>query len=169
MQQGKFREDLYFRLCADMVTTPSLREQLAQVPDDLPNLVRFVAGRILPDNIEDAENLASDAMEWTEGNLLDYAWPGNIRELEQCARNIMVRNTYRPPEFVRRKTTSAQQAFGEAVVSAKLTLDQLLRQYVTLVYAQTGSYAAAASRLRVDYRTVRRQIDRDLAGRYRGR
>ncbi len=55
------------------------------------------------------------------------------------------------------------------MVSGKLTLDQLLRQYVTLVYAQTGSYAAAASQLLVDYRTVRRQIDRDLLRRYRDR
>ena len=170
MRQGRFREDIYFRLCADMVTTPSLREQLAEAPDDLINLVRFVSRRILSDNVEEAEGLASDAVKWIQKNLgLDYAWPGNIRELEQCVRNLMIRNTYRPPGLVTREATNARQALAEAVVSGSLTSDQLLRHYYTLVYAQTGSYEAAATKLQVEWRTVRKKVDVDLLGKYRNR
>ena len=43
---GRFRADLYYRLCADVIATPTLREQLAESPQDLPHLVRIVAGRV---------------------------------------------------------------------------------------------------------------------------
>jgi DNA-binding NtrC family response regulator len=166
IRQGRFREDLYYRLCADMVMTPSLRGQLTEAPDDLLNLVRFVTGRMLSDNIEEADKLASDVVEWIEKNLgLDYAWPGNIRELEQCVRNILIRGTYRP--LVRQETSSPLGAFAEDVMSGTLTSDQLLRRYYSLVYSQAGSYQAAASRLQVNWRTLRKKVDSGLAKSYR--
>ena len=95
MHAGRFREDLYYRLCSDLITTTPLREQLADAPEDLHNLVLFTAQRIAGD---DAEELAREVEAWIEGNLgRDYAWPGNIRELEQCVRNCLVRGEYHPP------------------------------------------------------------------------
>ena len=49
MAAGRFREDLYYRLCADMIQTPSLREQIADCPDDLNCLAEFIARRVLTD------------------------------------------------------------------------------------------------------------------------
>ena len=43
MRTGRFREDLYYRLCSDLITTTPLREQLADAPEDLHNLVLFAA------------------------------------------------------------------------------------------------------------------------------
>ena len=40
MREGRFREDLYYRLCADVIRTPSLAEQLAEAPEELAPLVR---------------------------------------------------------------------------------------------------------------------------------
>ena len=42
-------EDLYYRLCADMIHTPTLREQIADRPDDLQYLAEFFARRVLTD------------------------------------------------------------------------------------------------------------------------
>ncbi len=42
---GRFREDLYYRLCADMIETPSLADQLRDSPGELSSLLRFVAPR----------------------------------------------------------------------------------------------------------------------------
>ena len=42
MQSGRFREDLYYRLCADRIQTPTLREQLADRPEDLIELTRHI-------------------------------------------------------------------------------------------------------------------------------
>jgi len=87
------------------------------------NLVRFVAGRILPDDIEEAEKLGSDAMQWIEGNLLDYAWPGNVREFEQCVRKIMIRNTCRPPECVTRKRYRVHRSSTHCAVDQTTTVN----------------------------------------------
>ena len=96
MKAGRFREDLYYRLCSDLIVTPSLREQLADSPEELRNLVLFIAKRIA--GPEEAEALAGEVELWIEGNLGgDYPWPGNVRELEQCVRNILIRNEYRAP------------------------------------------------------------------------
>ena len=47
MHAGRFRHDLYYRLCADQIVTPSLAEQLADRPEDLTEMVRFIAGKVL--------------------------------------------------------------------------------------------------------------------------
>ena len=46
MRAGRFREDLYYRLCSDLIVTPSLRDQLRDAPEELRNLVLFVSERV---------------------------------------------------------------------------------------------------------------------------
>src|SRR5207244_4143346 len=87
MRAGRFREDFYYRLCADRITTPSLREQLADAPDDLHDMLRFIARKEIGE--AEAESLAAEVGDWIRQNLgRDYPWPGNFRELEQCVRNV---------------------------------------------------------------------------------
>ncbi|HET8797674.1 MAG TPA: sigma-54 factor interaction domain-containing protein, partial [Thermoanaerobaculia bacterium] len=93
IRNGRFREDFYYRLCADTIATPSLREQLAE-PGELHHLVRFVSARVAGES--EAEALAGEAeraIAVSPG--AGYAWPGNFRELEQCVRSIMLRGEYR--------------------------------------------------------------------------
>jgi transcriptional regulator with PAS, ATPase and Fis domain len=92
----------------------------------------------------------------------DYAWPGNFRELEQCVRNILIRQDYRPP--VNNEENAEQRAvdFSSRLLACKLSSDDLLRHYYTLVYKNTGSYKAAAEVLEVDWRTVRDKVDPGL-------
>ncbi len=159
--QGGFRTDFYYRLCSDIITTPSLREQLADNSDDLYNLVLFIAKRIVAD---EAEPLAGEVTAWIEKHLgRHYPWPGNIRELEQCVRNVLIRQTYQPAHTA--PAAEAGAAAGpllEAMGEVGLTADELLRQYCTIVYAKEGSYERAARRLSLDRRTVRSKIDREL-------
>lgn len=94
MAEGKFREDLYYRLSVFPVQVPPLRERL----EDVPLLVwRFVEeySRSFGKNIEsiDADSLAA---------LQDYSWPGNIRELRNVVERAMIvatgpRLTISPP------------------------------------------------------------------------
>ncbi len=89
----------------------------------------------------------------------DYEWPGNIRELEQCVRSILIRKEYQP---LRPRTLSVHEDFTRTMVSGTLTADDLLRRYCTIVYSQTGSYEETARRLQLDRRTVKSKIDPQL-------
>jgi hypothetical protein len=96
MDAGRFRPDFYYRLCADRIETPGLREQLADSPEELGRLLAVLAGRIAGD--AEGPALAVEAERWIAQQLGDvYEWPGNVRELEQCVRNVLVRGAYVPP------------------------------------------------------------------------
>src|SRR5206468_1890299 len=88
MQAGRFRPDLYYRLCSNVIETPSLAAQLREAPDELANLVLYLARGIAGE--AEAPALAKETEAWIAGHLgPDYSWPGNVRELEQCVRNVM--------------------------------------------------------------------------------
>ena len=164
MQAGRFRQDLYYRLCSDLIVTPSLREQIEGFPEQLHNLLLFITRRVAgPD---EAESLAAEVADWIREHLdPDYAWPGNVRELEQCVRNIMIRRAYKPFPA---QTSKPREAFLDAVQAGRLTADDLLRHYCTLVYAETGSYLETSRRLNLDRRTVKDRVDRDFLAALRG-
>jgi transcriptional regulator with PAS, ATPase and Fis domain len=154
IRQGTFREDLYYRLCADVITTPTLAEHLREDPATLSDLVRFITKRIAP---EEHVQLTQQIQLWIDQNLPPgYHWPGNIRELEQCARNIMIRNHYQPALPVSESTpVDAAEQLARQIHRLELTADELLTQYARIAYAKTGSYKDAAQRLGLDRRTLR--------------
>lgn len=160
---GRFREDLYYRLCSDMISTPSLREQLADDPGEIVHLIRHIARQFSP---EEAEALSREVLGWIHEHLGDdYGWPGNFRELEQCVRNVLIRGEYRP---LRRQSPGVREEMAREFVEGRLSAEEQLRRYCTMVYAQTGSYVATAERLGIDRRTVKGRIDEGLLGRLGG-
>lgn len=164
MGEGRFREDLYYRLCSDLIRTPSLRQQIQESPAVLRDLVLFLARRVAGD---DAPELAAQTMDWLKANLpTDYPWPGNYRELEQCVRNVMVRRHYEPA--LTAAGDHADDLFAGARACA-ISADALLVRYCTLAYARLGTYEAAAARLGLDRRTVKAKVDAALLERLRPR
>jgi transcriptional regulator with AAA-type ATPase domain len=169
MESGHFRRDLYYRLCSDMILTPSLAEQVRHSPDELRNLVLFIARRLIEDG---AEALAGEVVAWIGKYLgLDYGWPGNVRELEQCVCNVMIRREYRPQPSASgaARDVDPLMPWVRSMCSGELTAEEALRKYCTLVYARTGSYEAAARRLGLDRRTVKAKIDTELLGALRAK
>ena len=154
MAEGRFRDDFYYRICSDLIRTPSLREQLAESPDDLRSMIFFITRRISED---EAEALADEVDAWICKHLgRDYPWPGNFRELEQCTRNVLIRHEYRPPDVAARG--AAEQLAGD-IGSGALTADELLRRYCTLIYSHTRNLEETARRLKLDRRTVKSKVD----------
>jgi transcriptional regulator of acetoin/glycerol metabolism len=165
MRAGRFREDLYYRICADHVTTPSLREQLDDAPGERRVLVRFIAEKVAGPTEADA--LADEVEAWIDRHLpAGYAWSGNVRELEQCVRSVLVRRAYRPPA---RDGGDDADALARDFLEGRLSADAMARRYLTIVHAQTGSYSETARRLGVDRRTVAARVDRELLARLRSR
>lgn len=158
IRERRFREDLYYRLCADLIETPSLAEQIEDSPAVVRELVLFMARRAVGD---DAPEMLPEIMRWIGTNLpVNYRWPGNYRELEQCVRNIVIRQSYRPME---KEGEESKDGFFEGFRAGRFTASQVLSHYAALVYRQTGSYEETARRLALDRRTVRAKVQEFLA------
>ena len=156
IRAGKFREDLYYRLCADLIQTPSLADQIRDSPQVLHELVQYMTLRTVGD---EAERCLPEVEEWIAQHLpADYAWPGNYRELEQCVRNVIIRRSYQPLT----ETAAADDRFSLRFRAGELTADELLAHYAARVYGLTGSYEEAARRMGLDRRTVKAKVEKYL-------
>ncbi len=82
VRKSQFREDLYYRLNVIPIELPPLRKRKS----DIPELVEFFLKRLARENKRKGIQLDPDAMEL----LLDYPWPGNIRELENVLERAVV-------------------------------------------------------------------------------
>jgi transcriptional regulator with PAS, ATPase and Fis domain len=82
VKDGRFREDLFFRLNVVTLTLPPLRERAG----DLPQLAQFFLARHARDTHKGPMRLAPDAL----AALQRYAWPGNVRELENAIARAVV-------------------------------------------------------------------------------
>jgi two-component system response regulator PilR (NtrC family) len=74
IEQGRFREDLYYRLNVISVSLPPLRERM----EDVPVLVEHFLQRFNEENGKDVKRVTHEVLE----RFLSYPWPGNVRELE---------------------------------------------------------------------------------------
>ncbi len=79
---GKFREDLYYRLNAAMIDLPPLHERV----EDIPPLVQYFLRRFATDFEFEAPSIHSAALKLLEAEL----WPGNVRELENVVRRALL-------------------------------------------------------------------------------
>jgi hypothetical protein len=134
---GRFREDLYYRLCSDIIQTPSLADQIRESPPVLEDLVRFFLRRLAP---EESGALVDEVLAALPAG---HTWPGNYRELEQAIRNILIRRTYHPLP----------------TATAGLNADELIGRQAAQLYAACGSYQETARRLNLDRRTVKAKIE----------
>jgi DNA-binding NtrC family response regulator len=82
MDEGKFREDLYYRLHVITVQLPALRER----KDDIPLLVQHFLEKYGAENNKTAAELTPEALDL----LYEYDWPGNVRELENVIERAVV-------------------------------------------------------------------------------
>jgi len=161
MEIGDFRMDFYYRLCSDIITTPSFHQQISEAPEVLGDLGAYITQKVAG---PEGEAVAGEVLSWIQERLgIDYPWPGNIRELEQCVRNVMIRQEYHP---------AASQAAGQddrqlpaSLREGALTLEELCRLYCTHVYAGIGSYVETARRLKIDRRTVKKYVEEKNVGR----
>ena len=162
MRAGRFREDFYYRLCSDRIELPSLRDQLVDRPDALRGLVQFIVRRELtapgaPAEQQEIDTLTIEVETWIKSRMpRDYQWPGNIRELEQCVRNVLVRSEYHPEHQTDDNGRSPWLARAER---GELSADDLLNHYCRHVHHLRGGYDPAARTLGIDRRTVKNRIE----------
>lgn len=152
LSERRFRPDLYYRICSDVIQTPTLRSQIDDAPEDLDLLVNELVirqvGRPVP---EISERVSTHIRE----QLPNYHWPGNVRELEQCIRSILVRDRYLPLDL---QPATSKEAFAQKVTKDWLSGEELLNEYARLIYHEVGTYSEVARILGIDRRTAQRRI-----------
>jgi two-component system, NtrC family, response regulator AtoC len=163
VREGKFRDDLFFRLNVVRLTMPPLRER----KEDIPLLIRGFLRHFCKANEKPLIDLTADAMD----ALLTYNWPGNVRELRTAIEHGVVmatgpKITVRDfPVAVRQaagaalpRGISAAKAFGEK--SSPLDIRETEKKLIMQALAATnGNVTAAAKKLGISRRTLHRKIN----------
>ena len=154
-RRGQFREDLFYRLCSDVIVVPSLRQRLREESKELDRMITHVVTRIVG---EASEELVQMVREVIENELAPgYSWPGNVRELEQAVRRILLTKGIGPDsgmDLSRDCTPSLFSRIEDGAMSAR----ELLEKYCMLLYEKFGTYEEVSRRTRLDRRTVKKYI-----------
>ncbi len=153
IRDGKFREDLYYRLSVMELTVPPLRDR----KEDILPLTRFFVDR-LSKKLK-IRNLHIDAscIEY----LQKYNWPGNVRELENVIERAAILSPdgrILPEHFPSAVVDSGKKTF-ESVLRGNPTLEAVERAYIEQILEETGGNKAKAARiLGIDVTTLWRKL-----------
>jgi DNA-binding NtrC family response regulator len=150
---GKFRDELYQRLAVDEIRTPTLREQLADAPDDLHRMVEHIALRMR--GADQGAELARKALPIIQAKRgRRYGWPGNFRELERTVRRIYVHDVdaHGSPSTQNpgRKTDAAATALGRAILDGCMKMGEIERVAIAAMFKKTQSRREGARQLGID-------------------
>lgn len=132
INQGLFREDLFFRLNVVPLRLPPLRERL----EDLPDLVQHLLGRAASDGLA-RKAFASEAVD----RLRAYRWPGNVRELENLIKRLLAIDS---DEVISAATVDRELAGAAQSVQAHPSADEAeglpeyMENHLTRYFASFG-------------------------------
>jgi transcriptional regulator with PAS, ATPase and Fis domain len=168
VKDGKFREDLYYRLAVIPIELPPLRDR----PEDIPLLVQHFLKSKSVEDIEAQMKIEPKAIE----ALQSYDWPGNVRELENaierasalCDDNV-IRLKDLPPQVVQQGLGGPGFRTGPAGMPIGKKLDDFIRDQERYFINETikhtgGSREKAAKILGISMATLYRKIDVKVPG-----
>jgi DNA-binding NtrC family response regulator len=154
VEEGRFREDLYYRLHVVTITVPPLRERAA----DVPLLVRHFLEKYARAAERPVPVVSPEAM----ALLASYAWPGNVRELEHALERAVALG---PPPLLLPDDLPADVRGADrnpAAPKSPLTLEEMKRWYVAKIVDDCGgNKVRAAEVLGIDRRTLYRILERE--------
>jgi DNA-binding NtrC family response regulator len=162
IEEGEFREDLYYRLNVFPINLPPLRDRL----DDLPVLVGHFITKFARQMGTSPAGASAEGM----AKLREYNWPGNVRELENIIERAMILAKGAPLganhlDFVRRMQSAANQSGSQPVLAtapaedggkslAERLLDSERKEIVAAVEKSRGNIASASRMLGINRSTL---------------
>ena len=151
VRQGRFREDLYYRINVVPIFVPPLRER----EGDLPLLVNHFLRIYCAASKKPLKELEPEALEILE----DYSWPGNVRELENVVQRLILMNSSpviraeHLPQQMLQSSTAGQESIliPEGGVDFDAEIERIEVAYLNAALRRTGGKkSAAAALLRID-------------------
>ncbi len=162
VEEGRFREDLYYRLNVIGLELPPLRAR--------GNDVLLLAQRFLEHFAARGGKRVVGLTPAAAQRLLAYSWPGNVRELQNCIERAVALTSYEQltvedlPERIRDYRAPSNNTQGEDV-SELVSLEEMERRYIQRVLETVGGSRTLASRiLGVDRKTLYRKLGRRNGG-----
>ena len=143
LEQGTFREDLYYRLNVVPIEIPPLRER----KPDIPYLANHFVTKLAPDTGSEVTEITPAAMD----KLLAYPWPGNVRELENVIERslVMARGKQLDVADIKLDTNARQRtvAAGELSLPDGMSLDQYEQELIKQALKKADGNKSQAARL----------------------
>lgn len=160
VREGKFREDLYYRLKVFLIDLPPLRQR----PQDLPQLAYHFLALYAERSNKDITRISDEAMQLLQA----YSWPGNVRELEHAIeRAVAMSNTHLlyiddfPSEIVHFGAEKFGQVIEMPPQEAEKSLEQIERAHILRVLNEVAfNKSKAAGILGIDRATLYRKAHR---------
>lgn len=160
VKEGKFREDLYFRLSMFNIHMPPLRERRS----DISGLIRYLVHNAGLDSSGEMLEMDAEAEEF----MLSYKWPGNVRQLENVINRVhiladgsLITLADLPPEISNQGT--AQESKGRLVAGEGSLRDQLRQREAELIAKAIsdagGDRKAAAQKLGIGLSSLYRKLE----------
>lgn len=150
-EEGKFREDLYYRLNVINITLPPLRER----KEDIPLLVEHFLEKYNIENNKQIERVSEEVM----NILTEYHWPGNVRELENiieravvvCKTNLITVDDL--PDYLKEKESK--------ILREDITLEEMEREYIKKILKKYNfNIQKSAEILGIDRATLYRKMEK---------
>ncbi len=161
VEKGVFRQDLFYRLNVVNIDMPPLRARGNDVLLLAQHFIELFARR----SGRSVRSLSTAAAE----KLLNYPWPGNIRELQNCVERAVALTQYEQlsaddlPEKIQ-KFRRTQFVIADESASDFVSLDEMERRYILRVLESVGGNKSTAARiLGLDRRTLYRKLETYLA------
>ncbi len=156
--EGRFREDLYYRLKVVTLRIPPLRER----PSDIPPLAEHFLALFCQEHGKPMKRLSPEALEVLAG----FPWPGNVRQLRNVMESIVVFHQGEeiaagdlPADVRDAQSLSASGSPVQSVVGTPRTMEEIERQAILETLERTGGHRAkAADLLGIGLRTLQRKL-----------
>jgi len=151
IEEKNFREDLYFRLNVVPIQLPPLRERR----EDILPLADYFLDRFCEENQKRKKSLSTAAKQ----RLLDYSWPGNIRELANTIERAVVMNGSELIEMEELRLDPAAPALICVPIAKEMTLADLEKQHILeTLTTHNHNRTRAAKALGISVRTLRNKL-----------
>jgi len=158
IQQGDFREDLFYRIAVVQIHLPPLRERIS----DIPLLAQAFLRQYSEENGKGIKGFTTEAMDV----MLKYRWQGNVRELSTAVQHAVVMargDVIEPkdlPQPIRQPVTiETEKQTQTLLTTGRLTVKEAEKQLIIHALQETGgNRTMAASKLGISRRTLHRKL-----------
>ena len=156
VSEGRFREDLFYRLYVITINMPSLRER----KEDIPLLVKHFIDYFSRDNSKKIDGITDDAL----SALMEYGWPGNVRELRNSIERMVVLSRKNILDInsipIGLKHSPAARSSGEkGIVPQTTNIHDAERLLISKALSDSGGNISSAAReLGISRRTLHRKL-----------